>query len=69
MCNCVIIPSSRTSIIAILDGGVCASRLEEDDSRITLESSVAVKRGSDAIVWVDILEERSCKIDKRGEVV
>lgn len=49
------IPSSRTSTIAILEGGVEASRFEEVEERRMRESSVEERRGSVATVWVAIL--------------
>lgn len=49
------LPSSRTSTIAILEGGVEASRLEDVWERRIWERSVEERRGRVAIVWVVIL--------------
>jgi hypothetical protein len=52
------IPSSRTSTIAIFDGGVEASRFEEVLERRICESSVEERRGSVATVCIAILRMR-----------
>lgn len=49
------LPSSRTSTIAILDGGVAASRFEEEWDRIISDREVEERRGRVATVCVDIL--------------
>jgi hypothetical protein len=52
------IPSSRTSTIAIFEGGVEASRFEEVLERRICESSVEERRGSVATVCIAILRIR-----------
>lgn len=49
------VPSSRTSMIAIFDGGVEASRFELLWERRICESSVEDRRGSVATVCIAIL--------------
>lgn len=50
--------SSRTSTIAIFEGGVEASRFEEVFERRICESSVEERRGSVATVCIAILRIR-----------
>jgi hypothetical protein len=50
------IPSSRTSIIAIVGGGVEASRFEELCARSSSERDAAERRGRLATVCIDILK-------------
>lgn len=52
------IPLSRTSTIAIFEGGVEASRFEEVFERRICESSVEERRGSVATVCIAILRIR-----------
>jgi hypothetical protein len=51
----LVIPSSRTSTIAIFEGGVEVSRFEEAVERRICESSVEERRGSVATVCIAIL--------------
>lgn len=49
------VPWSRTSMMAIFEGGVGASRFEEVLERMISERAVGERRGRVAMVWVDIL--------------